>query len=78
MRKLKKLRSVSVEPAAAHSSNYEVRLFAAVLKSANYRSLGLLRSLGFQPASRQQMVEFGAEPDEAGMVKLSATPENAA
>lgn len=60
-------------------SNYEVRLFVAVLKIANYRSMGLLIRLGFQPASRQQVVEFGAEPDEAVMVKPSAdlAPENA-
>jgi len=50
-------------------TNYGVLLFVAVLKAANGRSLGLLRSLGFQPASAQQLVEFGAAPDEAVMVK---------
>lgn len=59
-------------------ANYEVRLFVAVLKAANYRSMGLLLRLGFQPASPQQMVEFGSEPDEAVMVKPTAAPENAA
>ena len=59
-------------------TNYGVTLFAAVLKAANYRSLGLLRSLGFQSASPQQVVEFGAYPDEAVMVKQAALTENAA
>ena len=59
-------------------TNYGVRLFVAVLKAANYRSLGLLRSLGFQSATSQQVAEFGAEPDEAVMVKPAAPTENAA
>jgi len=59
-------------------TSYGVRLFVAVLKAANYRSLALLRSLGFQPASPGQVVEFGAEPDEAVMVKPAAAAENAA
>jgi [ribosomal protein S5]-alanine N-acetyltransferase len=50
-------------------ANYGVHLFVAVLKAANYRSQALLHSLGFQDASMQQMVEFGAEHDEAVMVK---------
>ncbi len=59
-------------------TNYGVSLFVAVLKAANYRSLGLLRSLGFHSASSQQVVEFGAEPDEAVMVMPVARIENAA
>jgi [ribosomal protein S5]-alanine N-acetyltransferase len=59
-------------------ANYGVRAFVAVLKGANYRSLGLLRSLGFKPASPEQFVEFGAEPDEVVMVKTAAPAENAA
>ena len=58
--------------------NYGVRLFAAVLKAANYRSLWLLRGLGFQSASSQQVVEFGAELDETVMVKPAAPTEIAA
>jgi len=58
-------------------THYGVSLFVAVLKAANYRSLGLLRSLGFQSASPQQVVEFGAEPDEAVMVKPAAPAESA-
>jgi hypothetical protein len=57
---------------------YNVQLFVAVLKGANYRSLALLRKLGFQAASAAQVVEFGAEPDEVVMVKLAARAENAA
>jgi RimJ/RimL family protein N-acetyltransferase len=50
-------------------SSYSVHQFVAVLKGANYRSVGLLRRLGFQPASPQQVVDFGAEPDEVVMVR---------
>jgi ribosomal-protein-alanine N-acetyltransferase len=52
---------------------YGVSLFAAVLKATNHRSLGLLHSLGFQPASSEQVVEFGAEPGEVVMVKPAAS-----
>ena len=55
---------------AAHG----VHTFAAVLKGANYRSLGLLRRLGFQPASAAQLAEFGAEPDEVVMVSAVRAP----
>ncbi|MDC8772099.1 GNAT family N-acetyltransferase [Roseateles albus] len=48
--------------------NYGVSLFAAVLKSANFRSRALLASLGFEPASPEQVIEFEAEPDELLMV----------
>ena len=58
--------------------NYGVHTFAAVLKSANYRSFGLLRSLGFQPASTEHVVAFRAEPHEVVMVKLPAAAPNAA
>lgn len=53
-------------------SEYGVRIFAAVLKSANVRSLGLLRSLGFSAASPQQFEEFGGAADERVMVKPAA------
>lgn len=58
-------------------SGYGASLFVAVLKAANYRSLGLLRRLGFQPASAQQVVQFGAEADEAVLLRAAAAPENA-
>jgi RimJ/RimL family protein N-acetyltransferase len=57
-------------------ATYGVNEFVALLKSANYRSLGLLRSLGFQPASPQQGVGLGPEPDEVVMVKPAGRPEN--
>jgi RimJ/RimL family protein N-acetyltransferase len=50
-------------------SEYRVRTFVAVLKSANFRSRGLLLSLGFSLASQQQVEEFRSEPDEVVMVK---------
>ena len=55
--------------------HHGVRLFVAVFKRANFRSQALLRSLGFQPASSSQAVEFQAEPDECVMVKV---PDEAA
>jgi ribosomal-protein-alanine N-acetyltransferase len=55
--------------------NYEIRLFVAVLKHANYRSLALLKSLGFQLADPQQAIEFEAELDEVVMVRSAATAE---
>ena len=48
---------------------HAVNLYVAVLKAANHRSLGLLRKLGFGPASTAQFTEFGGEPDELVMVK---------
>ena len=59
-------------------AHYGVRSFVAVLKAANYRSLGLLGSLGFQRACAEQAVAFLAESDELVMVKPAATAENAA
>jgi RimJ/RimL family protein N-acetyltransferase len=50
-------------------SEYGVDTFVAVLKSANVRSLGLLRSLGFSAASEQRVAELGREPDELVMIK---------
>ena len=55
-------------------SEYGVHTFAAVLKSGNFRSLGLLRSLGFMLASAQQVTEFGGEPDELVMGRRGAEP----
>lgn len=56
-------------------SGYGVRVFAAILKRANYRSLGLLRSLGFQEGTESQRTEFGPEADELVMAKM-AVPAN--
>lgn len=46
---------------------YGVRSVVAVLKAANYRSLALLRSLGFSPCGADEAVSFGPEPDEVVM-----------
>lgn len=51
------------------SASHGVHRFVAVLKGANYRSLGLLRSLGFQAASPQDAIAFGALADEVVMVR---------
>jgi len=59
-------------------SDYGVHTFVAVLKAANYRSLGLLGRLGFLRASHEQSAEFRVEPDEVAMFKPSAPAENAA
>lgn len=53
-------------------SGYGVRLFVAVLKAANHRSMGLLHRLEFQAGTQQQRIEFGAEADELVMVKQAA------
>lgn len=55
------------------AARYGVHTFVAVLKAANYRSAGLLRSLGFVAASEQQFAEYGAEPDEIVMTKAIDT-----
>lgn len=47
---------------------YGVHTYVAVFKSSNFRSPGLLRKLGFVPASAAQAAEYGAEPDELTMV----------
>ena len=59
-------------------ANHGVRLFVAVFKAANFRSRSLLRRLGFQPASSQEVIEFGAQSDESVMVKRAAVHENPA
>ncbi len=53
------------------ASSYGVHLFVAVLKTANFRSLGLLRHLGFEPGTREDAETFDAESDETVMVKVS-------
>ena len=53
-------------------SEYGVDTVVAALKSANVRSLGLLRSLGFSVASEQRATELRGEPDEVVMIKSTA------
>jgi ribosomal-protein-alanine N-acetyltransferase len=50
-------------------TRYGVRRLTAVLKASNVRSLRLLERLGFVPASQQQFIESGAEPEELLMVR---------
>jgi hypothetical protein len=42
----------------------------AILKAANFRSEGLLRKLGFTPASEDDVVRFRDEADEIVMTKV--------
>jgi RimJ/RimL family protein N-acetyltransferase len=58
-------------------ANYGVRLYVAVLKARNFRSLALLRKLGFQPGSEAQVAEFGAASDELVMVRSATAPVDA-
>lgn len=44
--------------------NYQVHTFVAALKQANFRSMGLLRKLGFAKALPGEGTAFEAEPDE--------------
>lgn len=46
------------------TSRYAGREFTAVLKRANFRSLGLLQRLGFVPAPADLLAQTGIEPDE--------------
>ena len=61
---------------------YGVHTFVAVLKSANYRSLGLLRRLGFEPGGAGDAEKYEAEKDETVMRKTwsaqQSTPQCAA
>jgi hypothetical protein len=50
-----------------------VQTLVAVLKSSNFRSLALLRSLGFEPATAEQVEAYGAEADELTMIKTCAS-----
>lgn len=46
------------------ADNHQVNLFVAVLKKANFRSVGLLRKLGFAEASAEEGAPFESEDDE--------------
>ena len=59
-------------------SEYEVHAFVAVLKATNYRSMALLRSLGFTPGCAEQQTQYRDEPDELVMFRGSAQAQNAA
>ncbi|MFD2453362.1 GNAT family N-acetyltransferase [Ideonella paludis] len=55
--------------------SYGVCTFLAVLKTRNFRSLGLLQKLGFEPASEALAAQHRDESDESVMVL--AWPVNA-
>ena len=48
---------------------YGVHTFVAVLKTANYRSMGLLRHFGFTPGTPADAELFEAEQDETVLLK---------
>ena len=60
------------------ASHYGVNTFVAVLKTRNFRSLSLLRQLGFAQGSPEQAIAFSADRDELVMIKAASTVENAA
>lgn len=51
------------------ASAYGVHTFVAVLKTVNFRSMGLLTRLGFEPASAHESAEFESEADEVVLLK---------
>ena len=53
--------------------SYSVHTFVAVLKIANYRSMGLLRHLGFEPGTAEDAQTYEAEQDETVLLKTAAT-----
>jgi len=54
------------------SESYAVHTCVAVLKVANYRSMGLLCRLGFEPGTQEQAQLYEAERDETVMLKACA------
>lgn len=52
-------------------SGHQVRAFAAVLKTANYRSFGLLTKLGFVEGSAEDRIALEAGLDETVMVRAA-------
>ena len=57
---------------------YCVVAFIAVLKARNYRSVALLRKLGFIPAGEEQAARHRDEPDELVFLKSGSAAANAA
>ena len=53
--------------------SYSVHTFVAVLKAANFRSLGLLVGLGFEPGTPDDAVLYEAEPDQVTMVRAASS-----
>jgi [ribosomal protein S5]-alanine N-acetyltransferase len=53
-------------------AQYGVRRFVAVLKARNFRSEGLLRRLGFEPADEAEAARHRDEADERVMSRAAA------
>jgi ribosomal-protein-alanine N-acetyltransferase len=53
-------------------ARYAVAKYIAVLKSANFRSLALLRKLAFLPATEAEFAQYGGEANERVMVKSAS------
>lgn len=60
------------------ASGYDVHTFLAVLKARNFRSVALLKHLGFSEATAAQAEMACAEPDELVMQKPRSAVPNAA
>ena len=59
-------------------ASYGVRVLVAVLKAANYRSMGLLTKLGFMQASPEEAALFESDSDEVVMLATPARLRDAA
>jgi [ribosomal protein S5]-alanine N-acetyltransferase len=56
------------------AGTYGARTCVATLKEQNYRSLALLRSLGFEPVPPHGLAAISHEPDEVVMYKAVGEP----
>ena len=56
--------------------NYAVHTFVAVLKTANFRSMGLLSKLGFKPGTPEDALLYGATADETTLVRIASSPSS--
>lgn len=54
------------------TSTYGVHTYVAVLKKANFRSMGLLNHLGFEPAAPADATKYDPEEDEIVMLRAAA------
>ena len=55
-------------------SGYAVHTFVAALKTKNFRSMGLLTHLGFEPTSAEQAARYEYDPgDEVVLIKSAAS-----
>ena len=59
------------------ASAYAVHTFVAVLKARNFRSMGLLTRLAFEPATPEQAALYEFEPDEVVLLKYATRPGTA-